>query len=71
METEQARQMLADVEARHNDIIKLEKSLKELHDLFLEMALLVESQVGFYFYAILILKLFYFFYQADTDTDII
>ncbi|ODM92104.1 Syntaxin-1A [Orchesella cincta] len=44
METEQARQMLADVEARHNDILKLEKSLKELHDLFLEMALLVESQ---------------------------
>lgn len=44
METEQARQMLADVEARHNDILKLEKSLKELHDLFLEMAMLVESQ---------------------------
>lgn len=38
--------MLADVTARHNDIIKLEKSLKDLHDLFLEMALLVESQVS-------------------------
>lgn len=37
--------MLADVEARHNDILKLEKSLRELHDLFLEMATLVESQV--------------------------
>jgi len=44
MQTEQAKQMLADVEARHNDILKLEKSLKELHDLFLEMAILVESQ---------------------------
>jgi len=44
METEQARQMLADVEARHNDILNLEKSLRELHDLFLEMAILVESQ---------------------------
>jgi hypothetical protein len=39
--------MLADVEARHNDIIKLEKSLRELHDMFLEMAMLVESQVRF------------------------
>jgi len=47
METEQARQVLADVEARHSDILKLEKSLKELHDLFLDMALLIESQVCF------------------------
>lgn len=46
IQTEQAKQMLADVEARHNDILKLEKSLKELHDLFLEMAILVESQVS-------------------------
>lgn len=37
--------MLADIEARHNDILQLEKSIKELHDLFVEMAMLVESQV--------------------------
>jgi len=43
-ETEQARQTLADVETRHNDILKLEKSLIELHDMFMEMAALVESQ---------------------------
>jgi len=42
--TEQAKQMLADVTARHDDIIKLEKSLRELHDLFLEMAILIENQ---------------------------
>ncbi|CAG7725815.1 unnamed protein product, partial [Allacma fusca] len=43
-QTEQARQMLADIEARHNDIIKLEKSIRELHEMFLEMAVLVENQ---------------------------
>jgi len=44
VETAAARQMLADVEARHNDIVKLEKSLQELHDMFLEMAVLIEAQ---------------------------
>lgn len=45
METQQARQTLADIEARHNDIIKLENSIRELHDMFMDMAMLVESQV--------------------------
>ncbi len=44
-QTAQAKQMLADIEARHNDIIQLEKSIKELHEMFVEMAMLVESQV--------------------------
>ena len=35
-----------DIEARHNDIMKLEQSIKELHDMFMDMAMLVESQVG-------------------------
>ncbi|XP_053212911.1 syntaxin-1A-like, partial [Panonychus citri] len=39
-----AKQTLADITARHADIIKLEKSIKELHDLFLDMAVLVDSQ---------------------------
>jgi syntaxin 1A len=43
-ETAQAKQMLADIEARHNDIIQLEKSIRELHEMFVEMATLVESQ---------------------------
>ena len=38
--------MLADIEARHNDILKLEKSIRELHEMFLEMAILIESQVS-------------------------
>lgn len=45
METQQAKQTLADIEARHSDIIKLENSIRELHDMFMDMAMLVESQV--------------------------
>lgn len=44
-DTKEARKTLADIEARHQDILKLENSIKELHDMFLDMAMLVESQV--------------------------
>jgi len=44
METQQAKQTLADIEARHADIMKLEKSIRELHDMFKDMAMLVENQ---------------------------
>ncbi|XP_029194329.1 syntaxin-1A-like [Acropora muricata] len=44
IETQQARQALGDIEARHRDIINLEKSIQELHEMFLDMAMLVESQ---------------------------
>ncbi|XP_071479614.1 syntaxin-like isoform X4 [Diadema antillarum] len=44
MDTQQAKQTLRDIEARHNDIIKLETSIRELHDMFMDMAMLVESQ---------------------------
>lgn len=44
METQQAKQTLADIEARHADIIKLENSIRELHDMFMDMAMLVENQ---------------------------
>lgn len=47
METQQAKQTLADIEARHADIIKLETSIRELHDMFMDMAMLVESQVKY------------------------
>ena len=45
MDTAAPKQTLADIEARHADIIKLETSIKELHDMFMDMAMLVESQV--------------------------
>ena len=47
METQQAKQSLKDIEARHADIMKLETSIRELHDMFMDMAMLVESQVCF------------------------
>lgn len=40
------KQTLADIEARHNDIMRLETSIRELHDMFMDMAMLVESQVN-------------------------
>ncbi|KAK3792353.1 hypothetical protein RRG08_045898 [Elysia crispata] len=43
-DTQQAKQTVADIEARHNDIMKLETSIRELHDMFMDMAMLVESQ---------------------------
>lgn len=43
------RQTLADIEARHADIKKLEKSIVELHEMFVDMATLVESQVSYKF----------------------
>lgn len=44
MDTANAKQSLAEIEARHNDIMKLENSIRELHDMFMDMAMLVESQ---------------------------
>lgn len=44
METQQAKQSLAEIQARHSDILKLEKSIMELRDLFVEVATLVETQ---------------------------
>ncbi|THD23749.1 S-syntaxin [Fasciola hepatica] len=44
MDTQQARQNVADIEARHEDIMKLEQSIRELYDLFNDLANLVETQ---------------------------
>lgn len=46
VETAAAKQSLADIEARHGDIMKLEKSIRELHDMFIDMAALVQTQVN-------------------------
>lgn len=56
METQQAKQTLADIEARHADIIKLETSIRELHDMFMDMAMLVESQVSKKLYSFFVFK---------------
>lgn len=40
-----SKQALNEIEARHKDIVRLESSIKELHDMFVDIAMLVESQV--------------------------
>jgi len=39
-----AQQAIADINDKHQDIVKLERSITELHQLFVDMAVLVESQ---------------------------
>merc|ERR1719482_1277899 len=39
-----ARSALADIQERHRDITRLETSIAELHQLFLDMSVLVEAQ---------------------------
>lgn len=43
-ETLEARKALEDVQTRHEELIKIEKSIQELRDLFMEMYLLVQQQ---------------------------
>ncbi|KAG9487592.1 hypothetical protein GDO78_007425 [Eleutherodactylus coqui] len=38
------RQALNEIEARHKDIMKLESSIRELHNMFTDIAMLVETQ---------------------------
>jgi t-SNARE complex subunit (syntaxin) len=45
MESIIAKQTLEEILARHKDILKLEASIRELHEMFMDMAMLVESQV--------------------------
>lgn len=40
-----SKQALNEIESRHKDIVRLESSIKELHDMFVDIAMLVESQV--------------------------
>ena len=34
-----------EIESRHQDILRLEASIKELHEMFMDIAVLVETQV--------------------------
>ncbi|XP_013359187.1 PREDICTED: syntaxin-2 [Chinchilla lanigera] len=38
------RQALSEIESRHKDILKLETSIRELHEMFMDMAMFVETQ---------------------------
>ncbi|EGW11897.1 Syntaxin-2 [Cricetulus griseus] len=39
------RQALNEIESRHKDIMKLETSIRELHEMFMDMAMFVETQL--------------------------
>nr|XP_023653189.1 syntaxin-3-like isoform X2 [Paramormyrops kingsleyae] len=39
-----SKQALSEIEARHKDIVKLESSIRELHEMFVDIAMLVENQ---------------------------
>ncbi|MBN3305411.1 STX3 protein, partial [Amia calva] len=41
-----SKQALNEIESRHKDIVRLESSIKELHDMFVDIAMLVENQGG-------------------------
>ncbi|XP_063791286.1 syntaxin-4 [Pseudophryne corroboree] len=43
-DTQVSKQALNEIEARHEEILKLEKSIVELHDMFMYLAMEVESQ---------------------------
>ncbi len=43
-----AQQQLTELQDRHDEFIKLERSIKEVHDMFLEIANLVTQQVIVY-----------------------
>lgn len=40
----QAKQVLSEVQSRHDDIKKIEKTILELHQLFVDMQMMVEQQ---------------------------
>eukprot|EP00127_Corallochytrium_limacisporum_P005396 Clim_evm8s204 gene=Clim_evmTU8s204 len=40
----EAKQALEEIQDRHKELLRLERSIKELHELFVDMAILVESQ---------------------------
>ncbi|XP_060948540.1 syntaxin-3 [Limanda limanda] len=46
MESKINQQALNEIEARHKDIMRLESSIKELHDMFVDIAMIVENQGG-------------------------
>nr|XP_019939445.1 PREDICTED: syntaxin-3-like [Paralichthys olivaceus] len=46
MDSKINQQALNEIEARHKDIMRLESSIKELHDMFVDIAMIVENQGG-------------------------
>jgi t-SNARE complex subunit (syntaxin) len=45
VDTQKAKQSLTEIEARHRDILKLENCIKELYNMYRDLAILVADQV--------------------------
>jgi t-SNARE complex subunit (syntaxin) len=65
IDMEIAKQSLNHIEARHRDIIKIEASIKELHDMFLDLAQLVTTQVWIIKFWKIYLIVFFCFLQGQ------
>lgn len=64
-----SKQALSEIESRHKDIVRLESSIKELHDMFVDIAMLVESQVhssGYHLFVALFKSIHPFFQLIST-----
>jgi len=46
-DSKMTRQALSEIESRHHDIMGLESSIRELKEMFTDIALLVENQVPY------------------------
>lgn len=64
-DTQEARQTLNDIEARHQDILRLEQSIRELQEMFADAAALVDTQVGCnnYYFNFRVSSIFYHRYM--------
>jgi len=49
VDTQKAKQCLNEIEARHRDILKLENCIRELHNMYRDLAMLVADQVKYIF----------------------
>ena len=49
MDTQKAKQTLSDLEARQRDMKKLEETIQKLHEMFGDLARLVQDQVEYRF----------------------
>lgn len=44
VQTQQTKQLLQDIEDRHEDLLRLERSIRELHDMFVDISTLIQQQ---------------------------
>jgi len=50
--TAELKRELEDIQTRHDELLELEKSIVEVHALFIEVSLLVQSQASLIFFKV-------------------